>query len=72
MFEEVAEPYRPEVDVEEAVVNLLEADVMAGDQGADGDAVGVPPDPAVVGDESSLEVTWVRERLELLGKGFGP
>jgi hypothetical protein len=31
LFKEVAEPYRTEVDVEEAVVNLFESDVVAGE-----------------------------------------
>ena len=29
VFEKVTEPYRPEVDVEEAVVNLFETDMVA-------------------------------------------
>ena len=47
LFEEVSEPDRTEVDVEEAEVNLLEADVVAGEELADGDAMGVPTDTSV-------------------------
>lgn len=68
-FEEVTEPDRPEVDVEEAVVNLLEADVVPGEEGADEDPVSVPPDPAVVRDEPSLEVAWVGEGLKSAREG---
>ena len=46
-FNESTEPDGTEVDVEEAVVNLLEADVMTCEEPADRDAPGVPADAAV-------------------------
>ena len=64
MFKEVTEPDRPEVDVEEAVVNLLECDVVSGKEGADEDAVSVPPDPTVVRDEADIEMARVGDGLE--------
>ena len=66
-FNETTEPDRTEVDVEEAVVNLLEADVMTCEESADGDAFGVPADATVGTDEASLEVARVGNGLE----GFG-
>ncbi len=46
-FNETTEPDRTEVDVEEAVVNLLEADVMTSEEPADGDALGIPADATI-------------------------
>ncbi len=68
-FNESTEPDRTEVDVEEAVVNLLETDVMACEEAADGDALGVPTDATVGTDETSLEVAWVCDGLEGFGEG---
>ena len=69
MFKEVTEPDRSEVDVEEAVVNLLEADVVSCEEGADEDAVSVPPDAAVVRHEADIEMARVGDGLEGAGKG---
>ena len=63
------EPDGTEVDVEEALVNLLEADVVAGEELADGDSVGIPTDATVLGDEASLEVAGIGDGLERLWKG---
>ena len=54
MFEEVSEPDGAEVDVEEAMVNLLEADVVAGEELADGDTVSIPSDASVLGDNLTM------------------
>jgi len=70
-FEEVTEPDRPEVDVEEAVVSLLETDVVSGEEGRDRDSVGVPPEAAVVRDEPKLEVARVGDGRQGARKGRG-
>ena len=69
MFEEVAEPHGTEVDVEEALVNLFETDVVTTQECADENTGGVPTDAAVLGDETGLEVTWVGDGLERLWIG---
>ena len=51
-FNETTEPDGTEVNVEEAVVNLLEADVMTSEEPADGDAFGVPADATIGTDET--------------------
>ena len=43
-FNESTEPDRTEVDVEQAMVNFLEADVMTCEEPADRDTLGVPAD----------------------------
>jgi len=69
VFEEVAKPHGTEVDVEEALVNLFESDVVTPKQGADENAVGVPSDATVSRDEAGLEVTRVGEGLKSLREG---
>jgi hypothetical protein len=71
VFEEVAEPHRTEVDVEEATVNLLEADVVPRQEGGDEDAVGVPANPAVTRDETGLEMARVGDGLKDRWEGAG-
>ena len=66
MFEEMAKPDGTEVDVGEALVNLFESDVVTTKQGADENAVGVPPDAAVARDEAGLEMPWVGDGLKCL------
>ena len=68
-FNETTEPDGTEVNVEEAVVNLLEADVMTSEEPADGDALGVPADATIGADETSLEVARVGDGLEGFGEG---
>jgi len=51
------------------VVNLLEADFVASEKSAYGDAVAVPSDATVGADEPGLEVAWIRDRFELLREG---
>ncbi len=68
-FNETTEPDGTEVNVEEAVVNLLEADVMTSEEPADRDALGVPADAAVGTDEASLEMARVGDGLEGFGEG---
>ncbi len=68
-YNESTEPDRTEVDVEQAVVNLLEADVMTSEKPADRDALGVPADAAVGTDESSLEMARVGDGFEGFGEG---
>jgi hypothetical protein len=51
------------------VVNFFEADVVASEEAADGDAVAVPAEATVGADESSLEVAGVGDGVELVGKG---
>ncbi len=68
-FNESTEPDRTEVDVEEAVVNLLETDVMACEESTDRDALCVPADATVGADETSLEVARVGDGLEGFGEG---
>ena len=47
LFNEAAQPDRTEVDVEESLVNLLEADVLTFEELADGHSILVPPDASV-------------------------
>ena len=54
-FNKATEPDGSEVDVEQAVVNLLKADVMTSEEPADRDALGVPADATVGTDKASLE-----------------
>ena len=70
-FNETTEPDRTEVDIEEAVVNLLETDVKACEESADRDALGVPADATVGADKTSFEVAGVGEGLEGFGEGPG-
>ena len=68
VFDKATKPDGTEVDVEEAVVNLFESDVVTCEDLADGNAVGVPPDAAVGGDSASLVVARVDDGLEGLGE----
>ena len=68
-FNESTEPDRTEVDVEQAMVNFLEADVMTCEEPADRDALGVPADAAVGTDEASLEMARVGDGLEGFREG---
>ncbi len=68
-FNETTEPDGTEVNVEEAVVNLLEADVMTCEEPADRDALGVPADATVGTDEASLEMARVGDGLEGFREG---
>ncbi len=69
VFDEATEPDGSEVDVEEPVINLLEADVVAGEKLADADAIGIPADASVCADESGLEVPGIGDWLEAGGEG---
>ena len=71
MFEEVAKPDRTEVDIEEATVNLLKADVVPRQEGGDEDAVGVPANSPVTRDETSLEMARVGDGLKDGREGAG-
>lgn len=62
-FDETSEPDGTEIDVEQAVVNWLEADGLFGEQVADIDPVVEPADAAVATHTPNLEV---------LGIGDGP
>ena len=64
-----AERDRPEEGGPDARSDLLEADVLAAEQVGDVDPDGVPPNPAVCGDLSNLEVRGVLRRSELRGHG---
>ena len=68
-FNESTEPDGTEVDVEQAVVNLLKADIMTSEEPADRDALGVPADAAVGTDEASLEMARVGDGLEGFREG---
>lgn len=71
LFDETAQPDRTEVDVEESLVNLLEADVLALEELADGHAVVVPPDTTVSRYETSLEVAGIGDGLQGCREGSG-
>ena len=68
-FDELTEPYGSEEDVEEAVIDLLEADGQLGEEMADVDPVVHPSDPTVGADTSDHEVLRIRDRGEGLGEG---
>ena len=57
-----SEPQRAEVYIPEAVVNGLEADVLAVEDVADVDPVAVPADAAVAVDAADLEVGRILDR----------
>jgi len=69
LFMEATEFDGSEVDFPEAVIDLLEADVLLGEEMADVDTAGVPADAAVVADAADLEVSGVVEGRQLLGEG---
>ena len=54
-----------EVDGPDVVSDLLETDVLSGEQMGDEDALAGPADAGVGGDLTDLEVGWVLGRLEL-------
>ena len=64
-------PHRTEIYIEEAVVNLFEADVVASEEGGDQNPVGVPTDAAIMGDEASLEMPWIGDGLKRVRVGAG-
>ena len=55
-FDESAEPDRPEVDVEESVIDLFEPDVEAAEKVAHVDPALEPADAAIGADQAELEV----------------
>jgi len=67
-LDEATEPDGSEVDVEKAVVYLLEADGQFCEQMTDIDPVAHPTDPTVLTDTTDLEVIWVGERHGRLGQ----
>lgn len=66
---EAAEPDRSEADVEEAVVDFLEADVLLGEQRADVDPVVEPADASISRHEPAFEVIRVCEWRQALWIG---
>jgi hypothetical protein len=66
---ESAEQDLAEVEGPDAVVDLLEADVLLDDAGADVDPALLPADAAVSADTPDLEVAGVLQRREPLGIG---
>jgi hypothetical protein len=61
---EAAEPYGTEIDVTEARVHLLHADVLFGEEVANIEPLIKPLDAAISGDAASLAVVRVRNGLE--------
>lgn len=55
--------------VPESVVHFFKTDVFLGQDVADIDPVGVPADPAVLADESDLDVGRVLQRRQAGGEG---
>ena len=64
LFEQAPELQGAKVDRPDAVVNLLEADVLPNAGDAHVDPPPVPPDPAIGADVAGLEVGGIRERGE--------
>ena len=59
---EATEPEGTEENVEDAVVDLLEADVVTGQEMTDRDTTSVPADTAVLADLAKLEVSRIGDR----------
>jgi hypothetical protein len=66
-FEEPAEFERAEVDIPDAIVDLLEADIFANAGVRDVDPLVVPPDAPVSTHIAHLEAVGVLERWQLVG-----
>jgi hypothetical protein len=56
---ESSEKERPEEDRPHAIFNLLEANILLGQDMAEVDRPGVPADAAIAADQPALEVGWV-------------
>ena len=68
-FAEAAEFQWPKIHVPNSVVDLLQADILAGAGNADVDPGTVPADAAVVADIASFEMCGVFKGRQLGGKG---
>jgi hypothetical protein len=66
---ESSEKERPEDDRPHAIFNLLEADILLGQDVAEVDPTAVPADPAIAADEPALEVGRVHKLWDSLGIG---
>ena len=71
VFNKPSQPNGSEVDIEEAVVDLFEADIVASQEAADGHAVRVPADASVGADEASFKMTRIGDEFQGLGKRSG-
>ena len=69
LFDQTAQLDRAKVNLPDAVVNLFQADVLAGAADTDVHPVAVPPDAAVVADVARLIVRWVLQCRQLLRVG---
>src|SRR5258705_999143 len=63
-LEQPAEPQGPEVHIPDAVVDLLEADILAHAHRGDVDPAAIPPNAAVGADVAHLEAIGIFERGE--------
>jgi hypothetical protein len=71
LFMEATEFDGSEIDFPEVVIDLLEADVLFGEEMADVNPAGVPTDAAVAADAADLEVGGVLEGRQLAGERAG-
>lgn len=69
LFIQSSEVEGSKIHVPESVVDFFKTDVFLGKDVADIDPVGVPSNPAVMADESDLEVGRVLERRQAGGEG---
>jgi len=68
-FVHPAELERSEVYLPDAVVDLFESDILAGERVGDADPVMFPADAAVATDEPDFEVTGILERRKRSRQG---
>jgi hypothetical protein len=64
LFNKASEPDRTEIDIEQAGVNFLEADVLLGEEVRDVHPVVASAGPAVPRHEPNLEVVRIGDRLQ--------
>ena len=68
-FVQAAELQRSEIDVPEAVIDVLQPDIFAGTDAGDVDPVAAPADTAVGADLADFEAVRVFERWQALRHG---
>jgi len=68
-FVQAAELQRSEIDVPEAVIDVLQPDIFAGTDAGDIDPVTASADPAIGADLAEFEAVGVFERWQAVGQG---
>src|SRR5215218_4750422 len=66
-FEQPTEFEWAEIDIPDAIVDFLEADIFPGTGDGDVDPLAVPPDATIGADVAHLEAVGIRERWQCVG-----